>query len=165
MKANNLLISLSFILISPTGFALPNVLSPSDQAAAFKAAGYQLKGEQWRSECGLEDPGSSSYVPGNIENIGDINVDGYPEAIITEGGTFCYGNTGTGFSLVSKESNGGWKVITSSQGIPEFLGTKGVGGWPDILIGGPGFCFPVVRWDGKEYRQHHFEYEGKSCRP
>jgi hypothetical protein len=24
-------------------------------------------------------------------------------------------------------------------------------GYPDLLIGGPGFCFPVWRWNGKAY--------------
>jgi hypothetical protein len=45
-----------------------------------------------------------------------------------------------------------------------FLTTKGVGGWPDIEIGGPGFCFPVERWNGKQYVLHRYEYEGKRCR-
>ena len=24
-------------------------------------------------------------------------------------------------------------------------------GWQDVEIGGPGFCFPVMRWNGKQY--------------
>jgi len=45
------------------------------------------------------------------------------------------------------------------------LKTRGAGGWPDILVGGPGFCFPVERWNGKAYELHRFEYEGKRCKP
>ena len=37
--------------------------------------------------------------------------------------------------------------------------------WPDISVGGPGFCFPVERWNGKEYKLNRFEYEGKRCKP
>ena len=59
-------------------------------------------------------------------------------------------HAGEGFWLVSKVTNGGWRLITGGPGIPEFLKTKGVGGWPDLLVGGPGFCFPVERWNGKE---------------
>jgi hypothetical protein len=55
--------------------------------------------------------------------------------------------------------------MIGGSGIPEFLRTKGAGGWPDISIGGPGFCFPVARWNGKVYAQHRFEYEGKRCTP
>ncbi|MBI5861825.1 MAG: hypothetical protein HZB64_06575 [Rhodocyclales bacterium] len=38
-------------------------------------------------------------------------------------------------------------------------------GWPNISVGGPGFCFPVGRWNGKKYKLHRFEYEGKRCKP
>ena len=39
------------------------------------------------------------------------------------------------------------------------------GGWPDIQMGGPGFCFPVWRWNGSAYALNRFEYEGKRCKP
>lgn len=72
--------------------------------------------------------------------------------MLAEGGTYCYGNTGQGFWLVSKGADGRWTLITSNTGIPEFLASKGVAGWPDISVGGPGLCFPVQRWNGKEYK-------------
>ena len=49
--------------------------------------------------------------------------------------------------------------------MPEFLKVKGVGGWPDVSLGGPGFCFPVYRWSGRAYTINRFEYEGKRCKP
>lgn len=160
-----LIIGAPILLAGSIGFASPKQLSTTDESAAFKAAGYVLKDGEWRSACGLEDTESASYTPGAIEDRRDINGDGRLDAVITEGGTFCYGNTGTGFSIVSQQPSGNWKLVMSSLGIPEFLTTKGVDGWPDILIGGPGFCFPVMRWNGQEYKQHHFEYDGKSCNP
>jgi len=36
---------------------------------------------------------------------------------------------------------------------------------PDMSVGGPGFCFPVLRWNGKAYVQNRYQYEGKACRP
>ena len=48
--------------------------------------------------------------------------------------------------------------------MPDFLKTKGAAGWPDISLGGPGFCFPVVRWNGKAYVNQRLEYEGKPCK-
>ena len=39
----------------------------------------------------------------------------------------------------------------NSPGIPTFQATRGVGGWPDIENGGPGFCFPIQRWNGTDY--------------
>lgn len=148
------------LLASPAA-AQPN-LSPADRTAAFRAGGFELVGKQWRA-CG--DPGTPSYSPGTIETVRDLNGDGRPDAVITEGGTYCFGMTGTGFTIVSKQADGSWKLITASQGIASFLPTKGVGGWPDIEVGGPGFCFPVERWNGKAYALHRHQYEGKSCRP
>lgn len=137
--------------------ALPN----ADQTAAFRAAGYTRSGGQWRK---CEDPGTAGYTPGVIEQVKDLNGDGRPEAIITEGSTFCFGMTGVGFDIVSKQANGSWKMIASRTGIPTFLATKGVGGWPDVEIGGPGFCFPVERWNGREYVIRRRQYEGRPCR-
>jgi hypothetical protein len=165
MKPEIFLTGLPILLMTSIGFASSTQLSSPDESAAYKAAGFSLKAKQWRSRCGLEDPGSPSYVPGTIADVRDINGDGGLDVVITEGGAFCYGNTGTGFSIVSKQRNGAWKLVLSGRGIPEFLGTKGADGWPDISIGGPGFCFPVLRWNGKEYKKHHFEYEGKRCKP
>lgn len=134
----------------------------AEQSALFKAAGFTRRGAQWRSDC--DDPGTPSYEAGAIETYRDLNGDGRPEAVLTEGGTYCYGNTGTRFWLLSKQSNGQWKLLHSSEGIAEFLPTRGAQNMPDLSVGGPGFCFPVLRWNGKAYGQQRFEYEGKPCR-
>jgi hypothetical protein len=146
----------------PAARAATTTLQPAEEAAVFKAAGFTRRGNAWRSGCDDPTPG---YSPGKIEQVADLNGDGLPEAVLSEGGTFCYGHTGQKFWVVSKLANGGWKVMTSSTGIPEFLGTKGADGWPDISVGGPGFCFPVERWNGKAYQLQRWEYEGKACKP
>jgi hypothetical protein len=135
----------------------------SEQAAIFRAAGFTKHGAQWRS--GNCEPPEASYTPGAIETYKDLNGDGRPEAVVTEGGGICYGMAGQNFWLLSKEANGAWKVFTESAGLPEFLRTTGVAGYPDILIGGPGFCFPVQRWNGRTYAVQRHEYEGKRCQP
>ena len=93
------------------------------------------------------------------QDVRDLNGDGTAEIIITETGTFCYGATGQGFYIMQKTPAGGWKTFFESQGIPNFQATKGVGGWPDIELGGPGFCFPVVRFNGKAYANHRQKEE------
>jgi hypothetical protein len=137
-------------------------LAAADEAAAFQAAGFKKRGGAWRN---CDAPAGASSTPGAIEQTADLNGDGLPEVVIIEGGTFCYGHTGQAFWLVSKLANGSWKLITNNTGIPEFLATKGVDGWPDVSVGGPGFCFPVERWNGKAYRLQRWEYEGKACKP
>ncbi|WP_129790964.1 hypothetical protein [Sphingosinicella sp. CPCC 101087] len=133
-----------------------------EAAAIFEAAGFARQAGQW-SACG--DPGTPSYAPGSIETIRDLNGDGRAEAVVTEGSTFCYGMTGLGYTLVSQQADGRWKRVAGGQGIPRFLETRGSDNWPDIEVGGPGFCFPVLRWNGSEYALDRHEYEGRSCRP
>lgn len=134
-------------------------LSAAERTAIFKAAGAAQRGGKWII-C-TDDPAPEGA---NIDEVRDLNGDGRREAVVSEGGTFCYGFTGTGFQLLSKQADGSWRRITGDIGMPEFLKTKGVGGWPDISIGGPGFCFPVQRWNGKEYVVNRHEYEGKACK-
>jgi hypothetical protein len=147
----------------PAGKAAASSLSAADEAAAFKAAGFTKRGSVWRN---CDAPAGAGFTSsGSIEQTADLNGDGLPEVVIVEGGTFCYGHTGQAFWLVSKLADGGWKLMTNRTGIPEFLGTKGAGGWPDVSVGGPGFCFPVERWNGKAYTLQRWEYEGKACKP
>ncbi len=137
-------------------------LSAADRTAAFRAGGFRRVGAQWRL---CDDPGTASYVPGTIESVADLNGDGLPEAIITESSGFCHGNTGQGFVLVSKQRGGAWRKMTEGSGLVTPLATRGIGGWPDLEIGGPGFCFPVHRWNGTAYFLQRHQYQGRRCRP
>lgn len=149
----------------PGTAAAPSAQTPAQRdAAIFRAAGFRQTRRGWESGC--DDPSVGSvYDVGRIAQVKDLNGDGRPEAVVTEGGSYCYGNTGEAFWLVSQQANGSWKVIANEVGIAEFLTSKGVGGWPDISIGGPGFCFPVMRWNGSAYVRNRFAYEGKACKP
>jgi hypothetical protein len=135
---------------------------PADEAAIFAVAGFKKAEGEWRSDCYQPDQGS--YEPGKIESYSDLNGDGRPEALVTEGSGYCYGNTGTGFWVLTKGADGHWSKLYDSPGMAEFLKTRGANRMPDISVGGPGFCFPVVRWNGKAYVQSRLEYEGKPCR-
>jgi len=152
---------LSLIMVATPATAQVT-LSPADQTAAFKAAGFKKHGTAWR---GCDDPGTASYTPGAIETVRDLNGDGRPEAVITEGSIACFGGDEMGYTLVSKQADQSWKSITAGAGVLTILSTKGVGGWPDLEIGGQGFCFPVQRWNGKAYVLQRHQYEGKTCRP
>ncbi|MEQ1661999.1 MAG: hypothetical protein ABL877_04835 [Thiobacillus sp.] len=140
-------------------------LSEADKAAVFKAAGAIQRKGMWVICEPPADSGAPASSGASLDTVRDLNGDGRPEVVVSDGGTYCYGHTGMAFQLLSKQANGSWKVITGNSGIPEFLKTKGKGGWPDISVGGPGFCFPVERWNGKAYTLHRFEYEGKRCKP
>lgn len=161
-----LIAALAILPFSAVAIAQPQParqqLSAADSTAAFRAAGFVRKAKQWRK---CDDPGTAGYSPGTISDVRDINGDGRPEVMIVEGSSYCHGMTGEGTTLVSKQANGSWKVMFDDTGVVSTLATKGVGGWPDLQIGGPGFCFPVLRWNGTAYVLQRHEYEGKRCRP
>lgn len=161
---------IAFLLLPAAALAAPTPppkLTTADRAAAFRAAGFKRVGAQWQG-CG--DPGTAGYTPGAIEQVADLNGDGRPEAVITEGSAYCFGHTEVGYALVSKQADGSWKQIDAGQGILTVLATPKpvltrTGGWPDLEIGGPGFCFPVVRWNGRGYAVQRHQYQGKACKP
>lgn len=116
--------------------------SGADREAAFAAAGFPaVRGRH---------PGCEKAAEAEIE-IRDLNGDGRPDAVVTDFGSACYGSTEQGFVIATKDASGAWRKLFGSPGVPTFLATRGVGGWPDIENGGPGYCPPVLRWTGRDY--------------
>lgn len=137
-------------------------LTPAQKDAIMRAAGFARAGGQWKGCDGLSDASiADDGVAGAA--IRDLNGDGRPEVIVMDEGGACYGNTGFHFTIVTP-TPAGWKRWYDETGIPNFLATRGVGGWADIEVGGPGFCFPVQRWNGRQYAVVRQQYEGKPCR-
>lgn len=91
MRSRLMILALLALPTSPA--SAQSKLTPADRTAAFRAAGFTWENGHW-SACG--DPGTASYSPGQIETVRDINGDGRVDAVITEGGTYCFGMTGTG---------------------------------------------------------------------
>jgi hypothetical protein len=144
------------IALMLAGAAMPM----AEQAAVYRAAGATRRGGQWML-C-AEEPQPEGLA---VDLYRDLNADGRPEALLSEGGSFCYGATGMGYALVSKQPDGSWRLLSAGAGMVEPLKTKGADGYPDLSIGGPGFCFPVHRWNGRTYALQRHEYERGSCRP
>jgi len=84
----------------------------------------------------------------------DMNKDGKEEIFVQFGNTYTSGNTGMSIALFIKNSSGVYQNHLGFPGmIPDAL-TTGNQGYPDLLIGGPGFEFPVLRWNGKTYAHY-----------
>ena len=132
--------------------------TPVDFNQAFQAANMVWKKGHWTG-CADDENGNAQVENGDYR---DINQDGVNDIVISDYGTYCYGDAGQGFMVMTKASNGKWQLMYNSPGIPAFVKTaaKTPGGWPDVEVGGPGFCFPINRWNGKDYvfnRNHAYE--------
>lgn len=131
-------------------------LTDADKDAAFRAAGFKKVGAAWKN-CVEETP-TLSYQAGAIEEVLDLNADGRPEAVITEISGFCHGGEGDAFFVVSKDANGAWRKVADEDGIFMALPSK-ANGWQEIMVGGPGFTHPVLRYNGKEFVQNRMQRE------
>ena len=138
--------ALAIALLSGSAVAATTALSPADEAAVFKAAGFKQAHGQW-IRC--EDDVTDSKMTGFIE-LEDLNGDGAPEAWVRESSTFCYGDTAEAFVLLTRKA-GVWTVLLDEVGMAAPLDTRH-GGWKDVEVGGPGFGpMPVYRFNGTKY--------------
>lgn len=156
----------TFVLLCTSVDAKPSV-TQAQALQIFKAGQYTGKFNPKNltsTSCEMLDNEKHCMVA-RIEFYKDINGDSKKEAlIIDEAQTiYAYGNTGQAFTLLSQDKSG-FHEIASEIAIPKLLKTKGKNGYPDIELGGPGFCFSVLRYNGKIYQHHRFEYEGKACK-
>jgi hypothetical protein len=144
------------VLLAATMMAAPTT---AETDAMFAVAGGVRRGKDW-ALC-REDPKAKL----RIDLQRDVNGDGIKDVIVVEDSARCYGAAGTSFVLLAGQSRGKWRKMLGSPGVAEVLDQRrGANNWPDISINGPGFCFPVLRWNGRAYMLHRREYLGKPCR-
>ncbi|HEV7334443.1 MAG TPA: hypothetical protein VGO06_00625 [Bosea sp. (in: a-proteobacteria)] len=80
--------------------------------------------------------------------VKDLNGDGVDEIILTETGTkgaaVCFGMIGQIASILIADGSGKWRRELGFRGELSFI-KRSDSAWPDVEIGGPGFCFPLWR--------------------
>jgi hypothetical protein len=79
----------------------------------------------------------------------DLNGDGQLEVMTQEFGS-CFGRAGSQMNLYIKDKGGKWQPQFGFPGSPKVLTAKSHG-FPDVEVLGPGTCFPVWRYNGKQY--------------
>jgi len=135
------------LAVSIVSFACVDTALAADQAAldAIQAAtGGKMKAAKGKAmdvDCGEE-------VEYEAEAI-DLNGDGQLEVMTQEFGS-CFGRAGSQMNLYIKDKGGKWQPQFGFPGSPKILEAKNHG-FPDIEVLGPGTCFPVWRYDGKQY--------------
>ena len=81
----------------------------------------------------------------------DLNGDGREDLFVGLGSAAMFGNTGENFQLFLADPAGKYLAQPDiGGGRPLIMNTKSLG-YPDIVIGGPGFEFPLYRWNGRKY--------------
>jgi hypothetical protein len=117
-------------------------LPASDIRTIYNALGLKASGKDVIDTC-------DEIVQPKIDTI-DLNADGKFEVFVFVAGS-CYGAAGAELSLFIRDNKG---QLQMNLGFPaggyKLLSTRHMG-YPDIEIGGPGFCFPVWRWNGSKY--------------
>jgi hypothetical protein len=81
----------------------------------------------------------------------DMNKDGLEEVFVSFGNTYTSGMTGSSIELYIKKAGGMYKANFGFPGTVPVALLTGNAGYPDLLIGGPGFEFPVWKWNGTQY--------------
>jgi hypothetical protein len=100
------------------------------------------------------DKDSKDYPFAALVMPTDMNKDGKEEIFISFGNGYTSGNAGSSITVYIKNASGVYAPHLGFPGMaPDVLTTSNLG-YPDLLVGGPGFDFPVFRWNGKAYNNH-----------
>jgi hypothetical protein len=86
-----------------------------------------------------------------VVTFSDWNGDGNKEVLVIFGNSCTSGMAGSSAVLFIKDSAGQYQPnlgFPASSAEPQSTSNLG---YPDLLIGGPGFCFPLWRWNGTAY--------------
>lgn len=83
----------------------------------------------------------------------DMNKDGLEEVFVAMSSTALFGGMSGGNKalIYMKSPAGAYQLSATIDGSMSILPTANLG-YPDLLAGGPGFEFPVYRWDGTTYQ-------------
>lgn len=124
-------------------------LTPTEKNTIAGSLGFVLSGN--KEIPFAQDKESKDYPFGCTVLPTDLNKDGLEEIFVIYGNSFTSGNTGSSVCLFIKAASGKYKMnLGFPSTVPDAL-TAGKAGYPDLVMGGPGFEFPVWRWNGREY--------------
>ncbi|MGE4132935.1 MAG: hypothetical protein AB7F86_14940 [Bdellovibrionales bacterium] len=130
----------------PPPAAESNDLSDEEQQSIFKVLDIKTAsdGTLRGAEC-ENDPMDVEMQPL------DLNNDGQTEVFVTWGNTCTSGATGSSLSLMIKNPSGEWVDQFGFPAATFQLLEEVHDGYPDILVGGRGFCQPIYTWRGSKY--------------
>ena len=99
---------------------------------------------------GLVD-GACGEPIGHTVTFRDLNGDGSAEVILDYGNTCWSGMAGTSVTVFVRGAGGDLEPNFGVPGMIAEVRESPDGGYADLLIGGPGFCWSLWSWDGQVY--------------
>jgi len=126
-------------------------LTTAEKNDIYKKTGFLLSADKKQF---IQDKDAADFPFDAFVFTTDLNKDGKEEVFVQFGNSFTSGHTGSSVLLYIKNKAGKYESNLGFPGVElEALATASQG-YPDLLIGVPGFEFPVWRWNGKEYDYH-----------
>ncbi|MGE0624133.1 MAG: hypothetical protein AB7I04_05270 [Pseudomonadales bacterium] len=145
--------------VSPLARAVFGDLAPRiaahDRTDVLTELGFSL------SEDGITllDPACGRPMDTPEIRLEDLNGDGDPELSVNGGNTCLAGGTGAVLLIFSRNQDSRYRPVLNVIALGYQITGERIDGWPDLLLGGPGFCHPVWRWNGARYDFHHAQAE------
>lgn len=118
-------------------------LTPAQKNTLYRKLGLQVAANKKGFRMDGFDVGARAYPV-------DLNKDGVEEVFVVMDGLL-FGNTGEGVALFMRNSAGVYEQQEEVAGGIAVILDKHSNGYPELVIAGPGFEFPLYRWNGKSY--------------
>lgn len=126
-------------------------LSAAEKNAIYTQLGFLLSADKKQF---ILDKESADFPFDVLVYPTDLNKDGKEEVFVQYGNAYTSGQSGSSIVLFIQDKTGNYKQHLGFPGLtPEVLTTTNQG-YPDLIIGGPGFAYPVWRWNGNAYNLH-----------
>lgn len=127
-------------------------LTTAEKNYIFKQVGFLLSKDNKQFIIAGDEAGE--YPFGAIVYPTDLNNDSKEEVFVSFGNSYTSGFTGQSIVLFIKDASGKYQTQLGFPGTVPYALPTAANKYPDLVIGGPGFEFPVWRWNGKAYAPH-----------
>lgn len=136
-------------------------LTPIEKESIYKQLNFQLSNDKKKIH-DMEDTDLQFALTCRVIII-DLNNDGKLEVIVSRINSYWTGQVGDE-SVFTKNNFGEYIEVLSIHGFIQILSTSS-SGYPDLMVGGPGYIAPWYKWNGIKYQFYKEVQFGKNQIP
>lgn len=126
-------------------------LTLEEKIRIFKLTGWKNHPDEGHFQLGDDELSKDYPFRAEVYPV-DFNNDGEEEVFISYGNSFTSGRAGSSIMLLIPTVRGYKRNFNFEGLVPGALRPYTSPDYPELLMGGPGFSFPIWKWDGQEYR-------------